>query len=367
MSGAMSSRPRLSVVIPTHNQCQRLRLVLCGLAAQTLPASAYEVLVVDDRCTDQTAAVLAEAQGQLPLRVLQSSDKGGRNRARNAGIEAARGEGVVFLDGDALPEPDLLRQYDMAFAKGADVLCGFMYCLPGLEHFADPQTAELPGALAGLFAERCRALAVTPERICRDFDGIRAQAVEGGYPLAASALRQRQYLQLHAAQPRSAAGFLGFVPHNGGVRRRLLTAVGGFDPEISFCEGWDLAYRLQRQGHWTQPLAAATYHLYHHHPFDDPQKARQQGQWRYDAVEHMARRYDDDRLRLLYGWFAALWPDPMFPDECLVPDLQEWARRYDGMTASLWAQYRAVLERHPVLPVLSLPSIPSSNTEVCHA
>ena len=44
--------PDISVVIATHNQRARLRLVLCGLAGQHFPKERFEIIVVDDGCTD---------------------------------------------------------------------------------------------------------------------------------------------------------------------------------------------------------------------------------------------------------------------------------------------------------------------------
>ena len=96
----------ISVVIATFNQAERLRLVLRGLQEQILSPNRFEVLVIDDGCTDNTVAI-AESRQMDNLRVISLRENMGRNAARNRGIEEARGELVVFLDGDALPAPDL--------------------------------------------------------------------------------------------------------------------------------------------------------------------------------------------------------------------------------------------------------------------
>ena len=191
-----------------------------------------------------------------------------------------------------------------------------------------PRPGAFPGALGDLLEARRDKMVVRQETVRDDFGRIEARAVLGGYPMEASRLRQEQHLGLHAAEPEARTAWVGFVPHNGAAPRARLLEAGGFDTRIPFCEGWELAYRLQLAGCRVRPVEAASYHLYHYHPFDDPEEARRQGNWRYDAVEYMATKHGDDRVRLLYGWFAALWPDGLFPDECLVHDLVELERRY---------------------------------------
>ena len=80
----------ISVVIATHNQRARLRLVLCGLACQHFPKERFEIIVVDDGCTDGTDAMLAAEYPEV--HVVPMRPNVGRCRARNAGVEQARGQ-----------------------------------------------------------------------------------------------------------------------------------------------------------------------------------------------------------------------------------------------------------------------------------
>ncbi|MCC7263836.1 MAG: glycosyltransferase [Candidatus Latescibacteria bacterium] len=354
----------LSVIIPTHNQAERLRLVLCSLRRQTLAARHFEVLVVDDGSTDDTAAVAA-AMEMANLRVLSLWPNQGRNRARNRGAAEARGELLVFLDGDALPAPDLLQCYLEASRRHGPraVFCGFQRCLPDLEYLQDPQTGavvgdEVPSVLYDYLSVQSEALRITEEMVAAGFAAIHARSCEGGYPFPESKRRQDQVFTLLARQPESAVGWLGFIPHNGAVPRALFAASGGFDEQIPFSEGWELAYRLQHgYGAHIQPLAGAvSYHLYHYHPFEDPQEAGKEAQRRYDAIEYMVAKHGDERIRLLYCWFASLWPDPFVPAEAVVEDLQHFDRLYRQLSASQWQEYQIVFQYHPAQLLSQLPT-----------
>jgi len=89
----------VSVVIPAFNARRTLPAVLEGLASQR--RKPREVIVVDDRSTDGSAAI-AESLG---ARVIQSPERGYAGGARNLGWAEARGDTVVFLDSDAIPAP----------------------------------------------------------------------------------------------------------------------------------------------------------------------------------------------------------------------------------------------------------------------
>jgi glycosyltransferase involved in cell wall biosynthesis len=107
MEGAL----RASVVVATHNRSARLVRLLDALRTQTVPLEQFEVVVVDDASTDDTAAVLAEhaARGDLRLRVLRRDRSGGPGAARNEGWRAATAPVVAFTDDDCRPAPGWLE------------------------------------------------------------------------------------------------------------------------------------------------------------------------------------------------------------------------------------------------------------------
>lgn len=95
--------PLVTVIIPTYNRGACISQAISSVLAQTFDQ--FEIIVVDDGSTDNTEAVL-QSFGSA-IRVLRQKNSGVSN-ARNAGINAARGEWLAFLDSDDLWMPDKL-------------------------------------------------------------------------------------------------------------------------------------------------------------------------------------------------------------------------------------------------------------------
>jgi GT2 family glycosyltransferase len=99
---AQRSTPRVSVIVCSHNGAATLPECLAGIDGLDYPD--YETLVVDDGSTDGTAQV-AERFG---VRLIRTPHLG-LAAARNAGLEAAEGEIVAYIDDDATPDTHWLR------------------------------------------------------------------------------------------------------------------------------------------------------------------------------------------------------------------------------------------------------------------
>lgn len=94
-----------------------LRRALESVASMRLPATlAWELLVVNNNCSDDTDAVLDSFAGRLPLRRLVEPEPGLSN-ARNRAIAESRGEWMVWTDDDVLVDPGWLAGYLDAFAR----------------------------------------------------------------------------------------------------------------------------------------------------------------------------------------------------------------------------------------------------------
>jgi glucosyl-dolichyl phosphate glucuronosyltransferase len=102
---------KISVLICSYNRAKTLGVALESLAVQSLPDSlAWEILVVDNNSTDQTRQAVEELQRKYPeqIRYILERQQGISN-ARNSGIQAARGEILVFLDDDETATVDWVQ------------------------------------------------------------------------------------------------------------------------------------------------------------------------------------------------------------------------------------------------------------------
>jgi glycosyltransferase involved in cell wall biosynthesis len=116
---------RVSTIIPTRNRPQLLREALQSVVEQELPE--MEVIVVDDasETPDVNAAVVRSFEDRLDIRCIRLPHRGGTGRARNAGIQAARGEYIAQLDDDDLWHPGKLHKQLDRFQRNPR-------CLPNL-------------------------------------------------------------------------------------------------------------------------------------------------------------------------------------------------------------------------------------------
>ena len=117
----------ISIVVCTYNRCESLKDTLRSLAKQVLPAGlALEVVVIDNNSADRTKAVVEEfsREAVFPLRYVVEKNQG-IGYARNRGLLSAQGEFVLFIDDDAVAEPDWLASIARCFQEtGADMVGG---------------------------------------------------------------------------------------------------------------------------------------------------------------------------------------------------------------------------------------------------
>jgi glycosyltransferase involved in cell wall biosynthesis len=117
---------QLSVITPTRNRAPLLARCLACLASQSLPPSQYEIIVIDDASTDDTRAVVEEAQRTAPcdIRAFWLSQRMGISGTRNLAIREARGEVIVFVDSDSFAPPTYLAAHLAAHSEHPDhVIC----------------------------------------------------------------------------------------------------------------------------------------------------------------------------------------------------------------------------------------------------
>jgi glycosyltransferase involved in cell wall biosynthesis len=111
--------PRLSVLVATYNKPRDLVRVLEGFRRQTFQD--FELLVCDDGSGAETRALVDRYRSEVPFHVEHcwQENTGYRlARSRNNGVRAARGEQLVFIDGDCVPWPDFVARHAQAARPG---------------------------------------------------------------------------------------------------------------------------------------------------------------------------------------------------------------------------------------------------------
>jgi len=98
------NQPLVSCIVPVFNgECYLAEALDSILAQQHQP---LEVIVVDDGSTDGTAAALTALKSEIPqLRVLRHGRNLGQSRSIRSGVQAARGDIIITLDGDGQNDP----------------------------------------------------------------------------------------------------------------------------------------------------------------------------------------------------------------------------------------------------------------------
>jgi glycosyltransferase involved in cell wall biosynthesis len=203
-AGEGRALPLVTAVIPTYNRADTVARAIDSVLGQTYPR--IETIVVDDGSTDGTAAVLAGYGDRI--RVV-SQPNAGASAARNAGIRAASGEIVTFLDSDDRWLPAKTeRQVDLLARAGPSVVCCIcdttMRYAGGRELRAFEQSALAPGRAEAIWTNVLPVLAT-------------------------------RFLLFNQAAA---------------IRRPALLACGGFDEALWVMEDYDLALKLAAQGPW---------------------------------------------------------------------------------------------------------------------
>lgn len=198
------SVPEISVVIATYNRQDLLRRLLQQLDHQTIDASRYEAVAVDDGSKEDTRAALADLRTRYVYRIVRQENAGAA-AARQRGVDLASGRLIVFLDDDMQVKSDFLEQHlklHEAGPPGNTVVLGRLR--------PDAKLAEMP-------------------------------------------LFERFYARVMKAQNDELAGGKAVRGHNiytGNVSmpKALFLRAGGFDPLFRALEDEELGVRLEKAG-----------------------------------------------------------------------------------------------------------------------
>lgn len=112
-----SELPKLSVLIPMHNEEKVLNYVLDALLVCKYDRDKLEIIPINDHSSDATARMLDEYESRFPfIRPLHRQDgERGKPAALNDAMKVAKGDVIIVFDADYRPSMDLLRQLALAF------------------------------------------------------------------------------------------------------------------------------------------------------------------------------------------------------------------------------------------------------------
>lgn len=260
----MSAHPLVSVVIPVHDRLDALEVVLRFFGYQDHPKDRFEVIVVDDGSADSVERVVDPRSLGYRLEILRQENRG-RAAARNSGVQRARGEIILFCDGDRIPDPTWVSAH-AAFH----------------ETFADCAAFGVPwDCFYG-----CEKLEACGEG---QMDAVRRFSRKPEY--------FRVISRLFAGEAtRSPVAWATFLVGNSSLRRSDLLRVGGFDENVKTwgLEHFELGLRLLERGvRICHNSAASNYHIPHVRHVESLREGIRKG------MEVLARKHSGRRVTLL--------------------------------------------------------------------
>lgn len=245
--------PVVSVVLPTFNRLEYLRIAVESVYAQTFPE--WELIIADDGSDEETRAYLRALENPPHVRIIWLSHCGIPGAVRNAALREARGEYIAFLDSDDQWMPMKLERQIAALRAHGD--CHWSYT----GYFRIDASGELNSS-AG-YEQRIRYRGAILEHLLVNAVDIWTPAVV--------------------------------------VERRLLAQVGGFDEELLLFEDYDLWLRLASQSEihlLDEPLICVRSHDQHYVAND---RAVSMLVCRHRSLQTVRRFVTDSQLRSLVG------------------------------------------------------------------
>jgi hypothetical protein len=263
----------ISVVIRTKDEADRLRLALGSLSNQL---DGHELIVVNDGSIDHTDLVISKAMVSGNIKVIRHEKPLGRSAASNAGASIAKGDILLFLDGDVLASPNLLMFHQnyhlknpnrLARGENRHLRCTRTFLNPEL---ATPFPSDLQSHHRRTLVELER-LKVTLNQINSDFDSIDRRSelsiYSGIHPQTLFKLETSAILEW----PNCSVLWAAASGHNTSVSKGHFFKVGGFDAQIDINEQRELAFKLSKIDVKAGYIhGAKSYHMLHQSGWRNP-------------------------------------------------------------------------------------------------
>jgi glycosyltransferase involved in cell wall biosynthesis len=231
---ADNSWPFVSIIVPVYNGSRTIDALLASLLALDYPADRHEILIVDNKSTDDTR----ERVQRYPVTLLEETEIQSSYAARNRGIKAAKGEILAFTDADCVVEPTWLKRL--------------------LADHENPRWGGL-GAIKAYPPANLLERYSAQEWMMFDLSLLQRspfQAYTMGERLCSRVLGYRSHIPLPA-------NLISPPTANVAYRRIVFEKIGYFDQRMTTGGDFDLAWRLQTQTDWHIAIVsdAVVYHL----------------------------------------------------------------------------------------------------------
>jgi glycosyltransferase involved in cell wall biosynthesis len=267
--------PFVSIIVPVYNGSRTIDALLSSLLALDYLADRHEILIVDNKSTDDTR----ERIRRYPVTLLEEAEIQSGFAARNRGIEAAKGEILAFTDADCVVEPTWLKRL--------------------LADHENPRWGGFAGNIvtyppANLIEQYCAHV--------RMFDlSLLQQPLFQAYSMGERLCNRIPALDYHS-HILLPGNLLSPPTANVAYRRIVFEKIGSFDQRMTSGGDLDLAWRLQTQTDWQIAIMPDAI-VYHRHRTN---LCRLVSTYRHRAAGHaiLALKYSDDPERIAWQLMA---------------------------------------------------------------
>jgi len=224
----LSGKLYASIVVSAFNRLNVLKMNLVALLNQTIEKERYEIIIVDDCSTDGTKDYIEKVvHTESNIKYIRHQVNQGLSAARNSGIQRAKGEYIILLDSDIIPETDFVEQFLIYHARYPDekiVVIGNLSFYKGL----------IDQNNIAYFAQSC-------------YLGSRTR-------------RELAKIDYSNLSPRYFAGGIASIPYS------TVMEVGLFDSTFKRYGGEDTDYGIRLGNHGVRLIFGAAVRAYHNDP-----------------------------------------------------------------------------------------------------